>query len=116
MNFELLIDIQNLRREGKLIDVHLDFIYRKPCKIFCETHSIFFFNSAFHKIKSPFLKNRRRFPDFQAFTTYVDAVMDKEWGSRIAIINWSGDQTEHYIQTIKECHVDVSEAGMHQLA
>lgn len=112
----MLLDIQNLRRKGKLIDNHLDFIYQKQIQMFLWNSFRFFFNSAYDKIKSPFLKNRRRFPDFQAFTTYVDAVMDKEWGSRIAIINWSGDQTEHYIQTIKECHVDVSEAGMHQFA
>ena len=67
--------------------------------------------SAYDKINTPFLRNRKRFPNFVAFKKYVDAVMDKEWSAKIAIVNWSGDRTESYIETIRECHVDLHEAG-----
>lgn len=67
--------------------------------------------SAYDKINTPFLRNRKRFPNFVAFKKYVDAVTDKEWSARIAIVNWSGDRTESYIETIRECYVDLHEAG-----
>lgn len=37
--------------------------------------------------------------------------MDMEWGARIAQVNWSGSNTEKYVEAIRSANVHISEAG-----
>ncbi|XP_057370801.1 F-box DNA helicase 1-like isoform X3 [Daphnia carinata] len=82
MNLDLLLDINHLRR------------------------------GAFEKIVSPFLRNRRLFGNYSAFIKYVETTMDMEWGARIAQVNWSGSNTEKYVEAIRSANVHISEADV----
>ncbi|XP_045025569.1 F-box DNA helicase 1 isoform X1 [Daphnia magna] len=82
MNLDLLLDVNHLRQ------------------------------GALDKIVSPFLRNRRLFGNFSAFIKYVETTMDMEWGARIAQVNWSGSNTEKYVEAIRSANVHISEADV----
>ena len=73
---------------------------------------MYFLFLEFSRIKAPLLKNRRKFPDFHSFEKFVEQTSDKEWLSRIMIVNWSRGNTEQYIRVLGECHVSLANAGM----